>query len=124
MHEIDYFNSISEIPDNISSLLTNLKDTYKDYSLEIKFYENNFRITLRELSVLKKINPRRCILVKISENPCSYSIYLYNISDAEEFCKIYEIEVDGENDYRIIVKDIEDIIDGKIGASFTSNFPL
>ena len=66
--------------------------------------------------------------MEISDNPCSYSIKMFTNteqnSDAEALQKVYEIEVEGENDFKVIKKDIKDLIEGKKGISFTPNFPL
>ena len=66
--------------------------------------------------------------MEISENPCSYSIHLFikhtQNSGNDKSKKIYEIVVEGENDFRLIKQDVKDLIEGKKGSSFTSNYPL
>ena len=128
MYEADHIKSISDIPDNISNLLTELKEFKEDFSLEIEHCKNNYKIALKESSFNDKLNSSRCILIKISENPCSYSIHLFNKSfqnsSKVEFKKTYEIKVEGENDFRIIKQDVKDLLEGKKGAIFSSNYPL
>ncbi|GAH47856.1 unnamed protein product, partial [marine sediment metagenome] len=85
-------------------------------------------ITLRESTINRNRKTSRCILMEISENPCSYSIHLFNKplqnSGNEELKKIYEIEVEGKNDFKLIKQDVKSLINGKKGASFSSNYPL
>ncbi|GAG93055.1 unnamed protein product, partial [marine sediment metagenome] len=75
-----------------------------------------------------ELNITRCLLIKTSENPCSYSIQLFTNqrknSGNKSLKKIYEIEVDGENDFRVIKQDVKELIEGKKGASHSSNYPL
>jgi hypothetical protein len=128
MYEVDHIKSLSGIPDNISNLLTELKEFTEDFNIKVEFCIDKYKITLRESTVKRKLNVIRCILMEISENPCSYSIYLFtkhiqNSSD-KELKKIYEIEVEGENDFRLIKQDVEDLIKGKKGSSHSSNYPL
>jgi len=128
MYEVDHINSLSDVPDNISNLLMELKEFKEDFSIEVENCKDRYKITLRESGVNRRLNTTRCILMVISENPCSYSIHLFNKklqnSSNEESTKIYEIEVEGENDFRLIKQDVKDLIEGKKGASFSSNYPL
>ena len=128
MYEADHINSLSDVPDNISNLLTELKEFKEDFSIEVENCKDKYKIALCESTINGRLNTTRCILMEISENPCSYSIYLSNKhpqnSSNEELKKIYEIEVEGENDYRLIKQDVKELIEGKKGASFSSNYPL
>jgi len=128
MYEVDHINSLSDVPDNISNILMELKEFKEDFSIEVENCKDRYKITLRESGVNRRLNTTRCILMVISENPCSYSIHLFNKklqnSSNEESTKIYEIEVEGENDFRLIKQDVKDLIEGKKGASFSSNYPL
>ena len=128
MYEVDHIKSLSGIPDNISNLLSELKEFKEDFNVEVEFCESMYKITLRESTVNRRLNTIRCILMEISENPCSYSIYLFTKhlqnSSNKELKKIYEIEVEGENDFRLIKQDIKDLIEGKKGASHSPNYPL
>ena len=128
MYEVGHIKSISDIPDNISNLLSELKEFKDDFKIEVEKSKDRFNITLRESAINHKLTNSRCILIEISEDPCFYSIHLYcqqlqNLSK-EELKKIYEIEVEGENDFRLIKQDVKDLIQGKIGASLSSNYPL
>ena len=128
MYEVDHIKSLIDVPDNISNLLTELKEFKEDFNIEVETYKDRYKITLLESTVNSQLNTTRCILMEISENPCSYSIcsfirHLQNSSN-EELKKIYEIEVEGENDFRLIKQDVKDIIEGKKGATFSSNYPL
>ncbi len=128
MNEVDHIKSLSNIPDNISNLLMELKEFKEDFNIEVEHCKDGCKITLRESSFNRGLNTTRCILMEISENPCSYSIHLFNKnlqnSSNEELKKIYEIEVEGENDFRLIKQDVKDLIEGKKGATFSSNYPL
>jgi hypothetical protein len=128
MYEVDRIKSLSKIPDNISNLLTELKEFKEDFNMQVEYCKDRCKITLRESTFNRKLNTTRCILMQISENPCSYSIHLFNKqlqnSSSEELKKIYEIEVEGENDFRLIKQDVKDLINGKKGASHSSNYPL
>jgi len=128
MYEVDHIKSIKDIPDNISNLLAELKEFKEDFNIEVESCKDKYKITLRESTFNRRLNITRCILMEISENPCSYSIQLFNkhiqISSNEELKKIYEIEVEGENDFRLIKQDVKDLIEGKKGATFSSNYPL
>jgi len=128
MYEVDHINSLSDVPDNISNLLMELKEFKKDFNIEVEYCEDRYKITLRESTFNRRLSTTRCILMVISENPCSYSIHMFNKhtqnSSNEELKKIYEIEVEGENDFRLIKQDVKDLIEGKKGASFSSNYPL
>jgi hypothetical protein len=128
MYEVDHIKSLIDVPDNISNLLTELKEFKEDFNIEVETYKDRYKITLRESTVNSQLNTIRCILMEISDNPCSYSIHLFNKhiqnSSKEELKKIYEIEVKGENDFRLIKQDVKDVIEGKKGASFSSNYPL
>ena len=128
MHEVDHINSLSDVPDNISNLLKELKEFKEDFNIEVEYCKDRYKITLRESTVNRRLNTARCILMVISENPCLYSIHLFTKhlqnSSNEELKKIYEIEVEGENEFRLIKQDVKDLIDGKKGASHSSNYPL
>ena len=128
MYEVDHIKSISEIPDNISNLLTELKEFKEEFNIRVEYCKDEFKITLQESSFNRKLNTIRCILMEISENPCSYSIHLFNKplqnSGNEELKKIYEIEVEGENDFKLIKQDVKGLIEGKKGASLSSSYPL
>ena len=128
MYEVDHINSLSDVPDNISNLLTELKEFKEDFKIKVEYCKDRYKITLYESTVNHKLNITRCILMKISENPCSYSIHLFNKqiqnSGNEKLKKVYEVEVEGENDFRLIKQDVKDLIEGKKGASFSSTYPL
>jgi len=128
MYEVDHIKSLSDIPDNISNLLTELKEFKEDFNIEVEVCKDRFKITLRESTFNRELNTSRFILMEISENPCSYSIHLFNKdiqnSSNEELKKVYEIEVDGENDFRLIKQGVKGLIEGKKGASFSSSYPL
>ena len=128
MYEVDRVNSLSNLPDNIVNLLLELKEFKGEFSIKAENCNGNFKITLSESSINSERDTLRCILMEISENPCSYSIYLFNRllqnSGNEQLKKVYEIEVEGDNDYRLIKQDVKDLIEGKIGASFSPNYPL
>jgi len=128
MYEVDHIKSLSDIPDNISNLLTELKEFKEDFKIEVEDCKDKFNITLRESASNSKLNTSRCILIEISDDPCFYSIYLYNQQlqnlSKIELKKIYEIEVEGENDFKLIKQDVKDLIEGKKGATFSSNYPL
>ena len=128
MYEVDHNTSLSDIPDNISNLLIELKEFREDFNIEVENYKNQYKITLLESSINRELNTIRCILMEISDNPCSYSIQMFNTPvqnfNAEELKEVYEIEVEGENDFKLIKQDVKDLIEGKKGASFSSNYPL
>jgi len=128
MYEVDHIKSLSKVPDNISNLLKELKEFKEDFNIEIEFCKDRHKITLQESTFNRELNTTRCILMQISEYPCSYSIHLFNKnvlnSSKVELKKIYEIEVEGENDFRIIKQDVKDLIEGKKGPTFSSNYPL
>ena len=128
MFEVDHIKSLSDIPDNIFNLLAELKVFKEDFNIEFEYCKDKCKITLRESTINRKLNTTRCILMEISENPCYYSIRLFNKhqqnSSNEGLKKIYEIEVEGENNFRLIKQDVKDLIEGKKGASFSSNYPL
>ncbi|TES96891.1 MAG: hypothetical protein E3J90_07565 [Promethearchaeota archaeon] len=128
MYEVDHIKSLIDVPDNISNLLTELKEFKEDFNIEVETYKDRYKITLLESTVNSQLNTTRCILMEISENPCSYSIHLYNKhiknSSNEELKKIYEVKVEGENDFRLIKQDVKDLIEGKKGATFSFNYPL
>jgi len=77
MHEVDHINSLSDVPDNISNLLKELKEFKEDFNIEVEYCKDRYKITLRESTVNRRLNTTRCILMVISENPCSYSIHLF-----------------------------------------------
>ena len=128
MYEVDHINSLSDVPDNISNLLTELKEFKEEFNIKIEYCKDRYKITLQESTTNRKLNTTRCILMEISENPCSYSIHLFKKhqqnSSNEELKKIYEVEVEGENDFRLIKQDVKDLIEGKKGSAFSSNYPL
>ena len=128
MYEVDHIKSLSKIPDNISNLLKELKEFKEDFNIEIEYCKDRHKITLHESTFNRGLNTTRCILMQISENPCSYSIHLFNKnpqnSSKVKLKKVYEIEVEGENDFRIIKQDVKDLIEGKKGPSFSPNYPL
>ena len=128
MYEVDHITTLSDIPDNISNLLTELKEFKEDFSIEIEYCKNRYKIILHESSFNVGFNTTRCILMQISENPCSYSIRLFNKdiqnSGKEDLKKVYDIEVEGENDFRLIKQDVKDLIEGKKGATHSPNYPL
>jgi len=117
MYEVDHIKSSSDIPDNISNLLTKLKEFKEDFNIKVEDCKDRYKITLHESTFDRGLNTTRCILMEISENPCSYSIHLFNKpiqnSSKEGLKKVYEIEVEGENDYRLIIQDVKDLIEGK-----------
>ena len=128
MYEIDHIKSITDIPENISNLLRELKEFKKDFKIEIESCKEKYKITLQESSFNLGLNTTRCILMQISEHPSSYSIHLFykhlQNSSNEDLKKIYEIVVEGENDFKLIKQDVKDLIEGKKGASLSSNYPL
>ena len=128
MYEVDHIISLSDIPDNISNLLIELKEFKEDFNIKVEHCKDLYKITLCESTINRKLKTTRYILMVISEDPCSYSIHLLNKhqqnSSNKELKKIYEIEVEGENDFKLIKQDVKDLIDGKKGASFSSNYPL
>ena len=128
MYEVDYIKSLSGIPDNISNLISELKEFKEDFNMNVESCKDKYKITLCESDVDGRLNLIRCILLEISENPCSYSIQLFNKkqqSSSKEVLKIiYEIEVEGENDFRLIKQDVKNLIEGKNGASISPNYPL
>ena len=128
MYEVDRIKSLSEVPDNIANLLMELKEFKEDFSIEVEISKDRCKIILRESFINRKLNTTRCILMEISENPCSYSIHLFNkhlqYSSNEKLKKIYEIEVEGVNDFRLIKQDVKNLIEGKKGAPFSPNYPL
>jgi hypothetical protein len=128
MYEVDCIKSITDIPDNISNLLMELKEFKEEFKILIDFCKDTYKIELLEFSSNRKIDASRCILLEITENPCSYSIQLFdNCShnyNNKELKPIYEIEVEGENDFKLVKKDVKYLIEGKKGASFSSNYPL
>lgn len=128
MYEVDHIKSLINVPDNISNLLAELKEFKEEFNIKVEYCKDRYKITLCESTINRKLNTTRCILMEISENPCYYSIHLFNKhqqnSSNEELKKIYEIEVEGDNDFRLIKQDVKDLIEGKKGASFSSNYPL
>lgn len=128
MYEVDDITSLDDIPDNISNLLIELKEFKDDFSIEVNNCEDNFNITLQELKINSTLNTTRCILIEISNNPCSYSIHLFNNqnlnSGNKKLKKFYKIEVEGENNFRLIKQDVKDLIESKKGTSLSSNYPL
>ncbi|GAF70408.1 unnamed protein product, partial [marine sediment metagenome] len=98
MHEVDHINSLSDVPDNISNLLKELKEFKEDFNIEVEYCKDRYKITLCESTINRKLKTTRYILMVISEDPCSYSIHLLNKhqqnSSNKELKKIYEIEVE------------------------------
>ena len=128
MYEADRINSMWDIPVNVSNLLAELKEFQEDFNLEVRVFKENCKIRLRELCYNSELNTIRCILIEISENPSSYSIHLFNNYSKnlnnKKFERIYDIKVEGENDYRSIKQDLKDVIEDKKGASHSSNYPI
>lgn len=128
MPDTDHNTSLNHIPENISNLLKELKEFREDFNIEVEFCKHEYKITLLESTINHRLNTTRCILMEVSDNPCSYSIQMFtnNIQNSNngELKKIYDIEVEGENDFRLIKKDVKDLIEGKKGSSFAPNFPL
>ena len=128
MYEVDNIKSSGSLPDNISNLLTELKEFKESFNIEVEICKDRCKIILRESFINRKLNTTRCILMEISENPCSYSIHLFNKhlqnSSNEKLKKMYEIEVEGVNDFRLIKQDVKNLIEGKKGAPFSPNYPL
>ena len=124
----DCIKASNDIPDYVLNLLTQLKVLKKEFEIEVNKFENNFRIILRESRTDINVKIRRCILILLSDDPCSYSIrlfkQLFRDSDRGIFKQIYEIEVKGDNDFRLIKQDVKDLINGKKGPSFHSTYPL
>ena len=128
MNEADHFTSLGDIPDNISQMLTDLKELIVDFDVKVDICKDRYKIMLYESTITRGSNTSKCIVIEISENPSSYSIQLYNNyyqnSTKKDIKKIYEIEVEGENNFRLIKQDIKDLIEGKKKSPFSSNFPL
>jgi len=128
MYEVGHIKSISDIPDNISNILTELKEFKEKFKIQIDFCKDTYKIELLEYASNRKFSTTRYLLLEITENPCSYSIHLFDNrsrnSNNKELEPIYEIEVEGENDFKLIKKDVKDLIEGKKGASFFPNYPL
>ena len=97
MYEVDRINSLSDIPDNISGLLSELKEFKEEFSIKAEESKGIYKITLTESIFNSDFNTSRCIIMIISGNPCSYSISLFNKpvqkSGDEQAKKIYEIEI-------------------------------
>ena len=128
MYEVDHPGYLNDMPSNISNLIRELEE-FKDYfTIQIKECKNYYKIGLQESRFNSNLNILRYIILKISENPCSYSILLFKKlsqnSRKAKLKKIYEIEVEGENDYKLIKKDVKDLISGKKGSSFSPTYPL
>ena len=128
MYEVNHIKSISDIPDNISNLLKELEEFKEDFDIQVEYCKDRYKIILHESTFNRGLNTTRCILMQISEKPCSYSIHLFNKqfknSSKETLKKIYEIEVEGVNDFRLIKQDVKNLIEGKKGAPFSPNYPL
>ncbi len=123
---------IDDISDNILNLLAALEKLDNDYQIEIKKLENICEITLENVKFnYKDVNEeenRKWIVISIFDAPCSYLIRLFennlDTQNKKNFKPIYEIKVEGDNNFRLIEQDVKDLIKGKKGTSFRSNYPL
>jgi len=61
MYEVDHINSLSDVPDNISNLLTELKEFKEDFSIEVENCKDKYKITLRESTINGRLNTTRLI---------------------------------------------------------------
>lgn len=123
---------IDDIPDNILNLLAALEKLDNNYQIKIKKLENIYKITLQNIKFnYKDVNEeenRKWIVISIFDAPCSYLIRLFennlDTQNKKNFKPIYEIKVEGDNNFRLIEQDVKDLIKGKKGTSFRSNYPL
>ena len=114
------------------NLLAALEKLDNNYQLKIKKFENICEITLQNVKFkykdVKEEENRKRIIISIIDTPCSYLIRLFennfDTQNKKNFKPIYEIKVEGDNNFRLIVQDIKDLIKGKKGTSFRSNYPL
>lgn len=123
---------IDDISDNILNLLAALEKLDNNYQLKIKKFVNICEITLENVKFnYKDVNEeenRKWIVISIFDAPCSYLIRLFennlDTQNKKNFKPIYEIKVEGDNNFRLIEQDVKDLIKGKKGTSFSSNYPL
>jgi len=114
------------------NLLAVLEKLDNNFQLKIKKFENICEITLQNVKFnYKDANEeenRTRIIISIIDAPCSYSIRLFEnnlgTQKKKNFKPIYEIKVEGDNNFRLIEQDVKDLIKGKKGTSFRSNYPL
>lgn len=112
------------------NLLAVLEKLDNNYQLKIKKFVNICEITLQNVkfNYTNEEENRKRIIISIIDAPCSYLIRLFeNNLDAQNkknFKPIYEIKVEGDNNFRLIEQDIKDLIKGEKGTSFRSNYPL
>jgi hypothetical protein len=108
------------------NLLAALEKLGINYQIKIKKFENICEITLQNVIFnYKDVNEeenRKWIIISIIDVPCSYIIHLFE--NKKNFKPIYEIKVEGDNNFRLIEQDVKDLIKGKKGTSFRSNYPL
>ena len=103
-----------------------------NFQLKIKKFENMCEITLQNVKFnYKDANEeenKKRIIISIIYVPCSYIIRLFennlDTQNEKNFNPIYEIQVEGDNNFRLIEQDVKDLIKGKKGTSFRSNYPL
>jgi hypothetical protein len=123
---------IDDIPDNTLNHLAALEKLDNNYQIKIKKLENICEITLQNVKFnYKDVNEeenRKWIVISIFDAPCSYLIRLFennlDTQNKKNFKPIYEIKVEGDNNFRLIEQDVKDLIKGKKGTSFRSNYPL
>jgi hypothetical protein len=125
----DYIKAIDDIPDNVLNLLAALEKLDNNYQLKIKRFVNICEITLQNVKFnANEEENRKWIVISIFDAPCSYLICLFennlDTQNKKNFKPIYEIKVEGDNNFRLIEQDIKDLIKGKKGTSFRSNYPL
>ena len=114
------------------NLIAALEKLDNNYQLKIKKFENICEITLQNVKFnYKDTNEeenRKWIIISIIDAPCSYLIRLFennlDTQNKKKFKPIYEIKVEGDNNFRLIEQDIKDLIKGKKGSSLSSNYPL
>ncbi len=112
------------------NLLAAFEKLDNTYQVKIKKFENIYEITIQNVKFnYKDVNEeenRKWIIISIT--PCSYLIRLFennlDTQNEKNFKSIYEIEVEGDNKFRLIEQDVKDLIKGKKGTSFRSNYPL
>lgn len=111
------------------NLLAALEKLDNNYQLKIKRFVNICEITLQNVKFnANEEDNRKRIIISIIDAPCSYLIRLFennlDTQNKKNFKPIYEIKVEGDNNFRLIEQDIKDLIKGKKGTSFRSNYPL
>ena len=114
------------------NLLAAFEKLDNSFQVNIKKFENIYEITLQNVKFnYKDVNEeenRKWIIISIIDAPCSYLIRLfeYNLDtqNKKNFKPIYEIKVEGDNHFRLIEQDVKDLIKGKKGTSFLSDYPL